>query len=186
MHKKLGPPLGIGGPGRRVSLPVSFSHRRVGSSILASLSEAGGNELRKVTSKPLPPRSPLFSTRHMKRAHGRLLMHERRQRRCDSRILASHSIADTWPILTRGDPAPKTASETALELLQKLNREPVLFSRSLYNSSRTPVTKFSVSAHYRFSSASLPILPHGPNSLALAGFACSGSSRCIPACISSW
>jgi hypothetical protein len=38
--EKKGPPLGIGGPGRRVSLPVSFSHRRVGSSILASLSEA--------------------------------------------------------------------------------------------------------------------------------------------------
>jgi hypothetical protein len=28
----------------RFHLPVSFSHRRVGSSILASLSEAGGNE----------------------------------------------------------------------------------------------------------------------------------------------
>jgi hypothetical protein len=38
--KKMRPPLGIGGLGRRVSLPVSFSHRRVGSSILASLSEA--------------------------------------------------------------------------------------------------------------------------------------------------
>jgi hypothetical protein len=37
--KKMRPPLGIGGLGRRVSLPVSFSHRRVGSSILASLSE---------------------------------------------------------------------------------------------------------------------------------------------------
>jgi len=39
---KQGPPLGIRGPGRRVSLPVSFSHQHVGSSILASLSEAGG------------------------------------------------------------------------------------------------------------------------------------------------
>jgi hypothetical protein len=66
--KKVGPPLGIGGPGRRVSMPVSFSHRRVGSSILASLSEAGGNDLQKVTSKPLPPRSPLFTFRHLKRA----------------------------------------------------------------------------------------------------------------------
>jgi hypothetical protein len=41
--KKNGLPLGIGSPGRRVPLPVSFSHQRVGSSILASLSEAGGN-----------------------------------------------------------------------------------------------------------------------------------------------
>jgi hypothetical protein len=41
----MGLPLGIGSPGRRVSMPVSFSHRRVGSSILASLSEAGGNDL---------------------------------------------------------------------------------------------------------------------------------------------
>jgi hypothetical protein len=57
------------GPRECVSLSVSFSHRRVGSSILASLSEAGGNELRKVASKPLPPRSPLFSTRHVKRTH---------------------------------------------------------------------------------------------------------------------
>ena len=65
----MGPQLGIWGPEGRVSLSVSFSHRRVGSSILASLSEAGGNELRKVVSKPLPPRSPLFSTRHVKRTH---------------------------------------------------------------------------------------------------------------------
>jgi len=69
-EKKMRPPLGIGGLGECVSLSVSFSHRRVGSSILASLSEAGGNELRKVASKPLPPRSPLSSTRHVKRTHG--------------------------------------------------------------------------------------------------------------------
>ena len=71
-YKKMRPPLGIGGLGECVSLSVSFSHRRVGSSILASLSEAGGNEFRKVASKPLPPRSPLFSTRHVKRTHASL------------------------------------------------------------------------------------------------------------------
>src|SRR5579859_63819 len=54
--KKMGPPLGIGSPERRVSFPASFSHRSVGSSILASLSEAGGNDPRKSASKPLPPR----------------------------------------------------------------------------------------------------------------------------------
>jgi hypothetical protein len=69
VDKKMGLPLGIGSPGRRVSMPVSFSHRRVGSSILASLSEAGGNDLQKVTSKPLPPRSPLLTSRQLKRAH---------------------------------------------------------------------------------------------------------------------
>jgi hypothetical protein len=61
--------LGPGAPRRRVPLPVSFSHRRVGSSILASLSEAGGNDLRKTVSKPLPPRLPPFTYRHVKRAY---------------------------------------------------------------------------------------------------------------------
>jgi len=55
-HKKMGPPLGIGSPERCISFPASFSHRSVGSSILASLSEAGGNDPRKPASKPLPPR----------------------------------------------------------------------------------------------------------------------------------
>jgi hypothetical protein len=56
----MGPLLGIRGPERRVSFPVSFSHRSVGSSILASLSEAGGNDPRKSASKPLPPRFAYF------------------------------------------------------------------------------------------------------------------------------
>src|ERR1700676_3162579 len=67
--KKWGPRLGPGAPRRRVPLSVSFSHRRVGSSILASLSEAGGNELQKMASKPLPPHSPPFTFRHVKRAY---------------------------------------------------------------------------------------------------------------------
>ena len=54
----------------RFHLLVSFSHQRVGSSILASLSEAGGNEPWNATSKPLPPHSPLSSIRHRKRANG--------------------------------------------------------------------------------------------------------------------
>ena len=60
-RKKMGPPLGTGSPERRVSFPASFSHRSVGSSILASLSEAGGNDPRKSASKPLPPR---FASSH--------------------------------------------------------------------------------------------------------------------------
>jgi hypothetical protein len=67
--KKWGSRLGPGAPRRRVPLSVSFSHRRVGSSILASLSEAGGNELQKMASKPLPPRSRPFTFRHVKRVY---------------------------------------------------------------------------------------------------------------------
>jgi hypothetical protein len=43
-QKNRGPRLGSGAHGRRVPLLASFSHQRVGSSILASLSEAGGND----------------------------------------------------------------------------------------------------------------------------------------------
>src|SRR5216684_6917572 len=68
-EKKRGPRLGSGAPEGAFQLLASFSHQRVGSSILASLSEAGGNDLQEVTSKPLPPRLPLFTSRHLKRAH---------------------------------------------------------------------------------------------------------------------
>jgi len=47
----------------RFQLLASFSHQRVGSSILASLSEAGRNDLQKVTSKPLPSRLSLCTVR---------------------------------------------------------------------------------------------------------------------------
>jgi hypothetical protein len=43
--KKRGPRLGSGAPEGAFQLLASFSHQRVGSSILASLSEAGGNDL---------------------------------------------------------------------------------------------------------------------------------------------
>ena len=65
----MGPRLGSGAPEGAFQLLASFSHQRVGSSILASLSEAGGNDLQKVTSKPLPPRLPLSTFRHLKRAY---------------------------------------------------------------------------------------------------------------------
>jgi hypothetical protein len=51
----MGPPLGTGSPEGAFQMPMSFSHRRVGSSILASLSEAGGNDPQESASKPLPP-----------------------------------------------------------------------------------------------------------------------------------
>ena len=53
-QKKWGSRLGPGTPRRRVPLSVSFSHRRVGSSILASLSGAGGNDLQKMGASPFP------------------------------------------------------------------------------------------------------------------------------------
>ena len=43
-QKKRGPRLGSGAPEGAFQLLASFSHQRVGSSILASLSEAGGND----------------------------------------------------------------------------------------------------------------------------------------------
>ena len=52
----MGPPLGTGSPEGAFQMPMSFSHLRVGSSILASLSEAGGNDSQEPASKPLPPR----------------------------------------------------------------------------------------------------------------------------------
>src|SRR5712692_8936700 len=44
-------------PRKTHSVSRSFFDRGVGSSILASLSEAGGNDPHKSRSKPLPPRS---------------------------------------------------------------------------------------------------------------------------------
>src|SRR5947209_7084019 len=72
-EEKRGPRLGSGAPEGAFQLLASFSHQRVGSSILASLSEAGGNDLQKVTSKPLPPRLSLLTFRLLKRAHTPLM-----------------------------------------------------------------------------------------------------------------
>jgi hypothetical protein len=47
------------------SISRPFWGRGVGSSILASLSEAGGNDLRQTASKPLPPCSPIRAGRHL-------------------------------------------------------------------------------------------------------------------------
>src|SRR6266403_2000135 len=90
-QKKWGSRLGPGAPRRRVPLSVSFSHRRVGSSSLASLSEAGGNDLQKMASKPLPPHSPPFTSRHVKRAYPR--------RYCNRSAIAEHSLPKVKTIL---------------------------------------------------------------------------------------
>src|SRR5258708_5511369 len=76
--KKSGAPAwDRGAPEGASQMPVSFSHQRVGSSILASLSEAGGNDSPKQQVSPFPltchskrlvsetrPRVPLLHERH--------------------------------------------------------------------------------------------------------------------------
>jgi hypothetical protein len=54
---KWGPRLGSGAPIGCVPVVRSRRDRTMGSSILASLSEAGGNDPLRAMSKPLPPRS---------------------------------------------------------------------------------------------------------------------------------
>ncbi len=54
---KWGPRLGSGAPKGRVPLARPRRDRAMGSSILASLSEAGGNDPLRIVSKPLPPHS---------------------------------------------------------------------------------------------------------------------------------
>ena len=56
--KKVGPPLGIGSPKGRAPVTRPRRDRAMGSSILASLSEAGGNNPLHPVNGPLPPRSP--------------------------------------------------------------------------------------------------------------------------------
>ena len=104
-----------GGLGECVSLSVSFSHQRAGSSILASLSEAGGNELRKVASKHLPPRSPLFATRHVKRTHAPSMA---RAAPCQpgSEFPPSLSLTNTWLSFWISRTAPNPSCNSTLEL----------------------------------------------------------------------
>src|SRR5258708_7008234 len=67
-RKKWGSCLGTRAP-KAHSDSRSFFDRGVGSSILASLSEAGGDVLQKLASKPLPPRAPESAARHLECAH---------------------------------------------------------------------------------------------------------------------
>src|SRR5271169_4810834 len=57
-RKKEGPQLGIRGPKGRVPVIRPRRDRIMGSSILASLSEAGGNDPCHPANGPLPPHSP--------------------------------------------------------------------------------------------------------------------------------
>ncbi len=60
-------------PRKTHSVSRSFFDRGVGSSILASLSEAGGNDRHRSWSKPLPPCSKTREDRHPKCVHARSL-----------------------------------------------------------------------------------------------------------------
>jgi hypothetical protein len=72
-QKRRGPRLGWGPLKARFSCWRRFHTSAWGHPSLASLSEAGGNDLQKVTSKPLPPRLSLPTFRHLKRAHAAFL-----------------------------------------------------------------------------------------------------------------
>jgi len=160
LSRKVRPPLGIGGLLECVSLSVSFSHRRVGSSILASLSEAGGNESKKVPSKPLPPRSTLFPTRHVKRtpapSNARVTPMSGGGLEIDKLFISNNlngSVADCLKF--------KFVPQFQYGTDAKLIREGGCFGRELSTwrplrrSSRTTVTRFSGSTRYRFFGASL-------------------------------
>ena len=78
-QKKMGPSLGIESPGRCVSFPASFSHRSVGSSILASLSEAGGNDPQNRQASPFPLALPIPTNRLLRRTQHLPLLQPLRQ-----------------------------------------------------------------------------------------------------------
>src|ERR1700682_4206875 len=67
--KRKGAPAGEREPRKTHSVSRSFFDRGVGSSILASLSEAGGNDRHRSWSKPLPPRSKTGEDRHPECVH---------------------------------------------------------------------------------------------------------------------
>ena len=62
-------------PPKTHSVYRSFFDRCVGSSILASLSEAGGNDQHSSLSKPLPPRSQTCESRLSECVHDSLILH---------------------------------------------------------------------------------------------------------------
>ncbi len=62
-------------PPKTHSVSRPFFDRGVGSSILASLSEAGGNDRHSSLSKPLPPHSQTCESRLSECVHDSLLMH---------------------------------------------------------------------------------------------------------------
>jgi len=62
-------------PPKTHSVSRPFFDRGVGSSILASLSEAGGNDRHSSLSKPLPPRSRICESRLSECVHDSLIEH---------------------------------------------------------------------------------------------------------------
>src|ERR1700691_3580841 len=62
-------------PPKTHSVSRPFFDRGVGSSILASLSEAGGNDQHSSLSKPLPPRSRTCESRLSECVHEFLIVH---------------------------------------------------------------------------------------------------------------
>ena len=98
---KKGPRLGTRAPKDAFLLPdFFFVARRVGSSILASLSEAGGNDRHKSWSKPLPPHSKTCEDRLLECVHVFVTVHAGAQFKVYFSIMNSlmfvHVLA--WPL----------------------------------------------------------------------------------------
>jgi len=82
LENERGPRLGTRAPKDAFRFPIFFFvDRGVGSSILASLSEAGGNDQHSSWSKPLPPRSRTCESRLSECVHVRIAMHAADQSR---------------------------------------------------------------------------------------------------------
>src|ERR1700681_3475525 len=83
-------------PPKTHSVYRSFFDRCVGSSILASLSEAGGNDQHSSLSKPLPPRSQTCESRLSECVHGILIVHAAGQSCSDLPSQISLIFVDVW------------------------------------------------------------------------------------------
>ena len=155
----MGPLLGIRGPERCVSFPVSFSHRSVGSSILASLSEAGGNDPRKSASKPLPPRfahfqEPLTETHPTPALSARLAPTSPPYLKSSIR-LEIHHLRSTSNVRKSTDLGPEFQIGTETILLRESAPVPMdhHFSRLHFLRSRTSVLSLPIPLRHRFFSA---------------------------------
>ncbi len=101
-HKKVGLPLGTGSPEKARSIAsVVFTPAR-GVIHPASLSEAGGNDLRKTVSKPLPPRSPPFTYRHVKTRLLTGMLHVRRH--CNRQKIWTKPLLILYLVQAAGSP----------------------------------------------------------------------------------
>jgi hypothetical protein len=150
-NKKVGFPLGTGNPEKARSIAsVVFTPARGVIHSSFPLREAGGNDLQKMASKPLPPHSPPFTFRHVKRAYtpGNAIGRPSRKRSC-ANIRSFLCLPCTLgPNNTRFQSRGRDPYRNG----GKLNRESPVFALRpcLGTSPRTLVTIFGVSRCYGF------------------------------------